>query len=120
MDLLAPGTDIVSADITNNDYYSGFGKCSGTSMSAPLVTAAVALIMTVAPDLDSESIRDILIDAVTYRGNSLYGELNLNQALALAIASGQDPDLKHKKDEDNYRMILENRIKQDLPWKRKD
>jgi subtilisin len=63
VDILAPGSDIISADITNGDPYSGYGKCSGTSQAAAHITAAVALMLATDPSLTPDEIRQILIES---------------------------------------------------------
>ena len=45
IDVLAPGTNVVSSDMGG-----GYGLCSGTSMAAPHVTGAVAMMLARARD----------------------------------------------------------------------
>lgn len=54
-DISAPGVDIYSAGPAN-----GYGFCPGTSMAAPIVTGAVALMKSVNPNLSNRQIIDIL------------------------------------------------------------
>jgi subtilisin family serine protease len=56
MDLTAPGVDIVSLNLGDGN----FGICSGTTMAAPHVTGAVALMLTVDDDLSPQRAKDIL------------------------------------------------------------
>ncbi len=82
VDILAPGSDIISADITNGDPYSGYGKCSGTSQAAAHITAAVALMLATDPSLTPEEIRQILIETSdTLGGAGNPGEIDLTEAL---------------------------------------
>lgn len=54
-DISAPGVDIYSAGPAN-----GYGFCPGTSMAAPIVSGAVALMKSVNPNLTNRQIIDIL------------------------------------------------------------
>ncbi|MGB5985155.1 MAG: S8 family serine peptidase, partial [Desulfobacterales bacterium] len=56
MDLTAPGVDIVSLNLGDGN----FGICSGTSMAAPHVTGAVALMLAVDDDLSPRRAKEIL------------------------------------------------------------
>ncbi len=80
LDILAPGTDIVSSDLGN-----GFGSCSGTSMSAPIVSAAIAMMIAYDQQLDSnltsmEQIKSILKETADPTASGV-GDLNLIGAL---------------------------------------
>ncbi len=81
-DLLAPGEEILSVDITNGRLSGGFGYCSGTSMSTPFVTAAVAMLLAEEPMLGPEEIRRRLIDGANRLDGNLVGELNLLKSLS--------------------------------------
>ena len=82
MDILAPGVNIVSMDITNGNPDEGFGYCSGTSMSAPYVTAAAALMLAIDPTLDAQQINAILKTTAHRSSSSAQaGDLNLKGAL---------------------------------------
>ena len=62
VDVFAPGADIYSST-TGNDYRFN----SGTSMAAPMVSGLAALLMAYYPDLDAETVRQIIKDsAVRY------------------------------------------------------
>ncbi|HEY4217102.1 MAG TPA: S8 family serine peptidase [Gemmatimonadaceae bacterium] len=56
VDLFAPGVDILST-LPGNKY----GRESGTSMAAPVVTGVAALLMDYFPNLTADDIRDILV-----------------------------------------------------------
>ena len=81
VDIMAPGSDILSADITNGDMKEGGGFCSGTSMAAPHVTAAVTMMLALDPTLTTDDIKAILIESADYRVEATVGELDLNMAL---------------------------------------
>jgi subtilisin family serine protease len=55
IDLCAPGVDILAADLGGGSY-----AWSGTSLAVPMVTGAVALLLTLDPTLDPDSIRGLL------------------------------------------------------------
>ena len=75
LDLVAPGKDIISSygNETENLYFS----LSGTSMSAPFVSAATALLLSVEPSLNSQEVRGKLISSTIDLGatgfDNLYG-----------------------------------------------
>lgn len=74
VDIAAPGDEIYStlpSDINNNNY----GYKSGTSMAAPFVTAAVAMLRSLEPDLTVAEIKEKLITCVDIpKGwNKFYG-----------------------------------------------
>ncbi|MCU7522265.1 MAG: S8 family serine peptidase [Ignavibacteria bacterium] len=80
-DLSAPGVDIYSC-IPDNQY----GYISGTSMAAPFVTGAVALIKTVYPEKTNAEVKDLLLSSVDKSSNMLGktvsgGRLNLYKPL---------------------------------------
>jgi len=95
IDLVAPGTDIYSTLFKyplNQQYqlnYGGFWE--GTSVSAPQVAAAAALIKSLKPKITLAEIQNTLLNSAVNidRKNSLYrnqlgrGKLNIHQALLL-------------------------------------
>ncbi|UCH20188.1 MAG: S8 family serine peptidase [Deltaproteobacteria bacterium] len=85
MDVIAPGSAIISADITNGNSYNGYGFCSGTSQAAAHVTAAVALMLSVNPSLGPEVLKDILTETATLTSSELIGEISLISALERII-----------------------------------
>jgi hypothetical protein len=114
MDVMAPGTNIVSADITNGNEEEGLGLCSGTSMSTPYVTGAAALMLALDPTLDSEDIRKILVKTADNRSDATMGDLNLTAALdeVLVRLMGQDPgSLNRKEMKKIYRHKLKEKIR---------
>ncbi|MGB5985329.1 MAG: S8 family serine peptidase, partial [Desulfobacterales bacterium] len=81
VDLMAPGSDVVSADITNGNLSDGFGYCNGSSMAAPHVTAAAALMLAIDPTLTNDDIQQILVDTADYYMEGFVGEVDLSKAL---------------------------------------
>lgn len=83
VDLAAPGTSILS---TLNGSTSSYGNLSGTSMAAPHVTGAAALLAAHNPGLSSASIKATLLNRVdplaAWTGVvKTGGRLNVSQAL---------------------------------------
>lgn len=91
--LAAPGTNIYST--TNN---GGYGLNSGTSMSAPVVSGAAAILQSAWPSLTGAQVVTILLDTADSSGvfadSSVYGAgmLDLenavtNQGISLSVSS---------------------------------
>jgi subtilisin family serine protease len=113
MDVMAPGVDILSADITNGHVQKGLGSASGTSMAAPYVTAAVAMMLSLDPTLNADEIREILRQTAHSRAGEPAGDLNLSGALTEVMARfvGKDSGGVDRKElEDLYRETLKQRI----------
>jgi subtilisin len=83
LDLTAPGERVVSTAMSRNRRHKGgFGVCSGTSMATPHVTAAVAFMLALKADLDSEEIQSILWETSDgLLDHQAVGDLNLIEAL---------------------------------------
>lgn len=85
-DLSAPGGNIYST-MQNGSY----GSLSGTSMAAPSVTAAAAMLCSVNPTLTTDSVRDILLKNATDIGvpgkdpETAGGLLNMRRSLEAVI-----------------------------------
>lgn len=71
VDIVAPGKNIYSTLTIKDDdqdneynYYDGksYGEMQGTSMAAPMVTGAAALLWEVEPQMTAKEIKDILIN----------------------------------------------------------
>ncbi len=88
LDLLAPGTNILSLGQNNT-----FVSASGTSLSAPFVTGVVSLILSLRPNLNYEEVRQILrttANDVYDEGYDIYsgaGILNAKKAVEAAFNS---------------------------------
>ena len=82
---VAPGTSIYTTTTGSN-----YNSVSGTSFSAPQVSGAAALVWSLAPDLTSDEVRDILIRSADDLGDPGkdvkygYGILNMQKAVELA------------------------------------
>lgn len=84
VDLGAPGSYILSTTAG-----SGYGYMSGTSMAAPMVTAAAALVYTYFTDVTVADVRTILLSSVTPLA-SLSGKTVTGGMLDLAAALSAD------------------------------
>ena len=62
VDLAAPGVGITSAYYSNR---ASLARASGTSASAPIVTGAAALLLSLRPELSPEALGNLLIDTAT-------------------------------------------------------
>lgn len=88
-DLVAPGEKIYSS-VLKEENSSGFEYYSGSSMAAPHVTATIALMLEVNPDLNPDQIHEILISSANSISDSGwdpdygYGRLNLYRAVSWA------------------------------------
>ncbi|MFR5731036.1 MAG: S8 family serine peptidase [Clostridium sp.] len=80
VDIAAPGTYIVS---TIAD--SGYGFMTGTSMSAPMVTGAAAMLYSYRTDLQLSDIRKVLLETAR-KLPTLNGKLSSNGMLDLYAA----------------------------------
>lgn len=65
VDVAAPGVDINSTMPSDAYSNNNYGLMDGTSMAAPFVSAAVAMMKTIYPDLTPEEIREKLIASAT-------------------------------------------------------
>lgn len=87
LDIVAPGVGILSTALNNT-----YTVASGTSFAAPLVSGAIALMLSISPDLSPYDIRYILhntaykIPSYTYNSEGWndetgYGRLNVYEAV---------------------------------------
>ena len=86
VDLAAPGTGILS---TANGSNSSYGLLTGTSMAAPQVTGAAALLAAYNPALSTASLKASILNNVDHLGFwdgvvKTGGRLNVSKALANA------------------------------------
>jgi len=96
IDLSAPGSDIFSTQFVSNQQ-PGFthaygGYWSGTSVAAPLVSGALALLKSAYPRLSPSQLRDVLIasgDQLDFANPGLSGQMGrrVNLAEAFKLAS---------------------------------
>lgn len=96
VDITAPGVSFFSTitpggnPVEPNKYYDGFW--SGTSMATPIISASLALIAEINPQLNSNEIKNILLQATdnisplnpNYLGQLGTGRVNLGRALNIA------------------------------------
>ncbi|MCA9783038.1 MAG: S8 family serine peptidase [Candidatus Cloacimonetes bacterium] len=86
-EVVAPGSDIYSADGFNP---TGYVLLSGTSMAGPHVAGVVGLMRSANPELDVESIKQILMDTATDLGqpgeDNTYGHGFVNAYAAVQAA----------------------------------
>ncbi len=66
--IAAPGRGILST-VTSTTGVAGYGTKSGTSMSAPHVTGALALVMERYPYMTNEQARDVLLTTAAHLGS---------------------------------------------------
>jgi len=101
VDIMAPGVSIFNTVAYNKDrqnagqtfdkYYNGFW--SGTSMSAPIVSGSLALIEAANPELNSEQVKEILLDNADnidklnpdYLGKVGVGRVNVKKGVSAAL-----------------------------------
>lgn len=79
IDLMAPGEDIQSTTMGG-----GYGPATGTSMAAPIVAGALALIFSYNPRLTAQQVEDILSQTATNIGDANkygYGLINMEKAM---------------------------------------
>lgn len=92
VDISAPGEGIFGAQYYNpsssefNAYYQG--PWSGTSLSAPMVTGALAILKTVRPDLSTDQLITAVVngaDPFSVSEGLGKGKLNVNASLQIAL-----------------------------------
>ncbi|MGG1554857.1 S8 family serine peptidase [Paenibacillus ferrarius] len=105
LDLVAPGEEITSTTKDGN-----YGVQSGTSMAAPHVTGAAALLWSSNRQLSSEQVKDKLLETATPLGDMHeygHGLVNVTKALGLAEEIVENPaNPKIIKNKDEYANYL--------------
>ncbi|MEM2916663.1 MAG: S8 family serine peptidase [Candidatus Woesearchaeota archaeon] len=102
-DITAPGVDITSAWLNN-----GQKTLSGTSMSAPFASGAIALLLQKEPGLTNEQVKQRLEETATDKGipskDDFYGSgiLNVTKLLALEIPNQNTTILHNNTNETIY------------------
>ena len=104
IDVAAPGSNIKTTSFDTSTHDDIYTNMSGTSMSAPLVSALAGLILSVNPNLENENVEvESIITATAekvgqydYDENGWndhfgYGRINAYQALLLALAYDTKP-----------------------------
>ena len=100
LDLVAPGDNLYTTTVSSSGY--SYNTSIGTSLSAPIVSGVVALMLSVNPNLTPAEVRDILHKTATkYSGYSYnsdgwcsqigYGVVNARAAVSLAALSLSGP-----------------------------
>ena len=121
--MAAPGTEIKST-VPTSVASSGYIKYSGTSMAAPHVSAAVAILKEQFPSLTGSEIIDLLLSTATDLGaagtDEVYGVglLNLDGATqptgTMSIAKTNGSNDLHKLSLDGARLKLSNMFSKDV------
>jgi thermitase len=113
VDICAPGEDILTTTIN-----SGYAYVNGTSFSAPLVAAVIALMWSVNKDLSIDDVERILLsstDKLSPEGWSPYygwGRLNAKKAVMMSLDYEKRPapplkfTVKEKEDETTQSQIF--------------
>lgn len=92
--LVAPGTSIFTTSLD-----SSYDSVTGTSFAAPQVAGAAALVWSIAPDLRSDEVREILTESADDLGtlgkDKLYGYGLLNTEKAVELAKEKITDAQN-------------------------
>lgn len=104
--LSAPGVEMVVGTDENGLPI----KASGTSFSAPQVTAAIALIQSISPDMDAAQIKDLLVQTAAGAINAESGSTPIPEGMGKGILRVDEAVLqainneREKQDKDPYTM----------------
>lgn len=117
VDISAPGTAIFGVSYLDED--EGLpayqGEWSGTSMAAPMVSGAAALVLSVYPNLTPEEVGNVLklsVDPLslgpTFQGEMGSGKLNVSRALEIAsefaAAHGEEEEVESAQNENGIQV----------------
>lgn len=118
LDLMAPGVDILSTSLDQ-----GYELRSGTSLAAPHVAGAAAVIWSKQGKTSNDQVRDILIESATSLGEPRYygkGLVNLEKALGLRSEESHEvqslESSRHKLDisvGENYQLEIKMKVEND-------
>lgn len=102
-DIMAPGVDIVSL---SNKNLSGYTSHSGTSMAAPIISGAAALIHEKEGDISPQQIKRIIKNTAT----PIRGESRLSQGAGIAniprmLGLDENPSSRHSSQKRNKRNV---------------
>ena len=90
-DIAAPGVNILAQGfapgVTGEDRHLGFGQVSGTSMAAPHVAGAAALIRQIHPDWTNAEIKSALMSTSKYIG--IWNDTDDSHAQPLDMGAGR-------------------------------
>src|SRR5262249_57907225 len=102
-DISAPGSRMISTESRDNylittdhdlQIEKAYMKLSGTSMAAPVVAGATAMILSKVPALSPNAVKAILMYTAEQRGSPLdWGAGYLNIAGAMDLAMSIDPSV---------------------------
>jgi hypothetical protein len=102
VDVLAPGEQIISTVpgdfIPQHTNFNGYDYMSGTSQSAPMVSALAALIKANYPDMQRDEIIRRITDSAHQKHQhkkSLYGIINFDKAFTITQAPSVKPIFKN-------------------------
>jgi subtilisin family serine protease len=77
LDLVAPGVQILTTDISGSRGYTSdltVPWFNGTSAATPFVSAAAAMILSVCPNLEEETVRQLLLSTTDHIGSRTRGK----------------------------------------------
>ncbi len=126
--LVAPGTDILTCDLTlGGIFLSARNYVTGTSFAAAHVSGAAAVLLSSFPQAGPAEIRSSLMDAAIDMGmagpdnESGYGRLNLDGAFRFLLASRRTADLDKNGTVDliDLNILLEHWMQsnpEEIPW----